>query len=126
MIEFQRKKKTRRYFNSPILTAVLILVLVFLVFSGRNIFLKKKGVDYQYDLANSESRSVQDEKVFLSEEIKHMSTDRGIEEEIRKKFGVAEEGEMMAVIIEPEDNGVQAVSPDEEKGFWSKFLDLFR
>lgn len=76
---------------------------------------------------NTERRLAQLEELLereraLDTEIERLSTDRGIEEEIRRKFEVAKAGEEVIVIVDtPASLG--AGQQDAAAGFFGRFLD---
>lgn len=126
MINFQNKRRFKKSLGSPIFTLILILVLVFLFESGYSIFEKKQDTSNRHDLVASQLHNIESEREFLETEIEYMQTDRGKEEEVRKQFGVAEEGELMAVIVDSEENEGDFISSEPKRGLWAKILDFFR
>ena len=78
-------------------------------------------IDNRVAIAN-ELEVLSTREAALQEEIDRLSTDRGIEEEIRSKYQVGHEGEQMIVIVqeqeEVEDDGL--IPLPEEKGLFSK------
>ena len=126
MINFQNKRRIRQTLGSPAFTIVLLLILVFLFESGFSIFEKKQDTSTRHDLVASEMRNMESERAFLETEIQYMATERGKEEEVRKKFGVAEEGELMAVIVESDEGEEEGVSVSEKRSLWSRFIGIFK
>ena len=61
----------------------------------------------------------------LEEEIERLSTERGVEEEIRSKFDVARAGEQVLVIVDAKEEDVLLES-EEEVSAWQRFLNFFR
>jgi len=60
----------------------------------------------------------------LQEEIDRLSTQKGIEAEIRGKFEVGKEGEEMIIIVDnPEEEDQK--NTGLEKTFWQKIFDWF-
>lgn len=70
---------------------------------------------------------LQNRQKALVSDIDRLKTEKGTEEEIRKKFSVAKEGETVVFLIEHESAVPPA--PIEEKSFlkkvWSGFLSVF-
>jgi cell division protein FtsB len=126
VINFQNKRRIRQTLGSPAFTIVLLLILVFLFESGFSIFEKKQDTSTRHDLVASEMRNMESERAFLETEIQYMATERGKEEEVRKKFGVAEEGELMAVIVESDEGEEEGVSVSEKRSLWSRFIGIFK
>ena len=61
----------------------------------------------------------------LNSEIIKLKTEKGIEENIREKFGLAKEGEEMIVIIE-DKNSEEAEKETDSEGFFSFFKNWFK
>jgi len=60
----------------------------------------------------------------LREEIERLSTERGIEQEVRSKFEVGKDGEEMIIIVDnPEDEGFS--NKEIKKTFWQKVFSWF-
>ncbi len=67
------------------------------------------------------------EKNLLSE-LNKLNTERGIEGELRKKFGIVKDGEEVVVIVEPTGNNSTKNGDvkKNKKGFFQKVLSLFK
>lgn len=79
-------------------------------------------------LRRIEQREVLDElegrEESLREEIERLSTERGIEEEVRSKFEVGKEGEEVVIIVDnPDDEDVN--KKEIEKTFLQKIFSWF-
>lgn len=66
---------------------------------------------------------LEERKERLSEEIQHLETKEGVEEEIRENFGFAKEGERVVIIVEGEE--VETRGENKNTGFWGSFLKIF-
>ena len=64
------------------------------------------------------------EKEKLSSDITKLQTDKGVEESIRDKFGLAKEGEGQIVILE--DKNTTEVQKEETSWFFGWFSALFK
>lgn len=60
----------------------------------------------------------------LELKIKKLSTESGLEEEIRSKFNVAKDSENIVIIVREEDSGT--TTEVTKPSLWSKFKGLFR
>lgn len=61
----------------------------------------------------------------LSAENKRLGSDRGVEEELRKRFGVAKDGEEVFIVVNPKSSDNAGGGGTKEKSLWQKLLDLF-
>ena len=109
-------------------TQVLLIILGFLViWLSFNVFnMYKKERDTR--LRRIEQREVLDElkgrEKSLADEIERLSTERGIEEEVRSKFEVGREGEQVIIIVDnPEEENTD--KKDMKKTFWQKIKSWF-
>ena len=123
MFDFHTKRKARNaIYSKPVLLFLGIVVIGFM-YSVYGAFEKER-----------ETRSVRDQRAaVLSElhvreaalqgELDRLSTEKGLEAEIRSKFEVAKEGEEVIVIVEaPEDE--ETLPEEEEKGFFERLFGL--
>jgi len=100
---------------------VIILALIFLLFIlGRgtlNMFEKNKEAKKNLEDTQKNLEVLVDRKENLEKEISRLSTERGIDDEIRTKFQVTKEGEKMIVLVNsPESTTTEVV--EEKESFW--------
>lgn len=123
MKDFQQRKKIRKVLYSRNVIIVLSIITILLVRGAfgvmqKNIESKKNVV--QLDAQLAEARAKNEE---LSKNIAILSTEEGIESEIRQKFSVSKDGEQVAVIIDakpvPEEKQLEA------KGFFGSIKMWF-
>jgi cell division protein FtsB len=110
MFDFHQKRKLRSILNSPITQGVL-LFLVFM--AGWSAYVR-------FDIAmEMRERRIQEElqatalearKETLEKQVEYLSSERGIEAEMRRQFDVALPGEKVVVIVN-EENEEAAVKP---------------
>ena len=124
MIGFYEKRKLKKVLYSRPTLVVLIIVILFLLNGVWNIYQKEKSTDIKKDITKEEFDAILEREAVLTKEINRLSTERGKEQEIRKKFNVARVGEEVVVIIDApiSDDGK---NEDEEKGFWQRIFDWF-
>ncbi len=65
---------------------------------------------------------LEERKEALERNIETLSTDRGVEQEIRNKFEVSKEGERVIVLVDKKD---EENEPLKKRGIFSYILDLF-
>tara|TARA_B100001939_G_C16625900_1_gene481322 strand:- start:73 stop:486 length:414 start_codon:yes stop_codon:yes gene_type:complete len=104
MFDFHQKRKLRSVINSR-WTQAFILLLAGMV--GWSAFVR-----YEIAMEMKERRLVEEQqaavleerKNALAEEVRYLSSERGIEAEMRRQFDVALPGEQVVVIVEDEDD----------------------
>lgn len=74
-------------------------VLVLMSLAAFNIYKKYRESSENRKRAQGELESLEQRNRELSSRIERLKTERGLEEEIRKKFNVAKEGEGVVIIV---------------------------
>ena len=74
------------------------------------------------DLAMAELKRLEARETDLKTEISRLSSERGVEEELRDRYFVAKEGERVAVIRTDSSPPSKTNTRATEGGFWKKFL----
>ena len=114
MRSFQKKGKWKQITRSKIFLiflGILILVFVFSVFSFMG---KMEETSKNKKIVEDKIAELEKSKEKLNEDINKLKTDEGVEENIRKKFGLAKEGENMIMII---DDKNQTKTPKKDTSF---------
>ena len=81
-------------------------------------------------MARDESNQLKQREYNLKEKVQALKTERGVEEEVRNKFGFVKEGEEVIVIVEP-PIGAATGSIKEDRGTFvldtlGLLLNIFR
>ena len=127
MLEFQEKKRLRNILYSKITLIALFIILIFIARATLSVYHKQKTSKGNLNKAQEEIAELKKREKMLNYEIDRLKTDRGTEEEIRKKFMVGKAGEQVIVIVDDnKTNKNNAAGDNEEKSIWSKFLNLFK
>lgn len=107
---------------------VLLFLVIFILIIGNatvNMYERYKEANTRADRAEEDLRLLEERKAKLSADLERLQTPRGTEEELRKRFNVAAEGEGVIVIVDP-----RAVDPGESSekkiSIWQKILTLFK
>ena len=105
MFDFHQKRKLRTVVNSPY-TQVFILMMALWV--GWSAYIRYDiAIDMQdrRELAEQQATALQERKDTLEDRVDYLSSDRGIEAEMRRQFDVALPGEKVIVIVDDENKG---------------------
>ena len=124
MKEFRRRRSVKQVLYAPVTIVLLALVLFFLARAAMNGYRSEQNS--RRELVNAE-RNVADLSVrsdFLQREIDKLSSEPGLEAELRNKFPIVKEGEKMVIIVEPAE-GSTNTSGNSKLGFWGRILDFF-
>lgn len=125
MEEINLRRRKKNNFYPKILIIVFSLILIVLIKATWNVFMKNIETKENLEETEDEYLSLKDRAENLESEIESLSSEKGIEKEIRSKFRVVKEDEGMILLIDPP----KASSTDESlenKSLLSKFLDLLR
>jgi len=123
-MDFNENRKIKRLLYSKVTLIILALLVIWLSFNVFSMYKKERDTR----LRRIEQREVLDElegrEASLKEEIERLSTERGIEQEVRSKFEVGKEGEEVVIIVDnPDDEDVN--KKEIEKTFWQKIFSWF-
>lgn len=114
----------RKILRSPFTVVILLIICFILVKAAWNIHQKSKITNERLVHANEEIRKLEDRYKVLNTKVVALSTDRGIEAEMRTKYRAVKNGEMVAVIIDGK-GAAPTAAPPEKTSFWKKILGLF-
>ncbi|MBX4200477.1 septum formation initiator family protein [Candidatus Parcubacteria bacterium] len=118
MRELQQKQKfKRRLYSYPSL--VLAITFGFFIMHG-TLGVVKKDKESAAALITLQEKmtNLSDREMELKNSITKLSTDEGIDEEIKEKFNVSQEGERVAVIVD--QNNHSGTSTNESKPWYKK------
>ncbi len=128
MLDFKERRKVKRLLYSKFTIVVLGLVLLFLLSSVFGVY-KKASIAYgNKNRVDANLTELKNREKALLLNIEKLKTKRGVESEIRDKFGVVKKGEELVVIVDPinrkEQNSIHGtMSP---RGIWQKFIGIFK
>ncbi|MCC2630698.1 MAG: protein of unknown function with transrane region [Candidatus Paceibacter sp.] len=124
MREFQAKKRFRKIVYSKAIVAGMIVMLAFMIHATWKVFQKEKESAANVVDASRQLEKLETRQELLDSEIARLSTDEGVEEEIRSKFSVMKPGEHLIVIVDKKGSTTVEVQPQES--WWGKFKNLFK
>ena len=128
MLDFKEKRKVKRILYSKITVILLAMVFIFL---ANGVFGVYKKARIAFDSRNRTADDLADLKEregALLVNIEKLKTGRGVESEIREKFGVVKDGEEVVIIVDSErdkvENGTQG--PINLGGVWQRLISIFK
>ena len=127
MRDLQERRRIRQILSSPILSFILFVILLILLNSVYGVY--KRGEIARINRIEGDRKLglLRDRQERLSKEIAKLSTDRGVEEELRNKFQITKKGEEVMIVVD-EIPAKPIVGPilgkDSDQGFLKKFLEL--
>lgn len=127
MRDFQGRKKWHRIFRSDFFSFVLLVVVLLLLKSVWGVYKK----DYMARINRQEAEialaNLKNKQAGLEKEIARLETDRGVEEELRRRFQVVRPGEQVLVIVDKDNNKAPvavAKSKSAPEYIWDELVSL--
>jgi len=124
MKKIQHKRQFRKIVESKPVLVILCVFLVFFIFNIIKLVNKASETKQNRDVAQDKINELEKQKEDLEQKIQKLSTEKGVEEDIREKFGLGKEGEGMVVIVEDE-NKIKTEEVEKNGGFWGFFKKIF-
>jgi cell division protein FtsB len=123
-MDFHEKRRIKRILYSKPTLIILTLLVIWLFFAVWSIYKKERDTRLRRIEQREVLNELQGREKSLKEEIERLSTERGIEEEVRSKFEVGKEGEKVFIIV---DNPEKENSPEDDSkdGLWQKIFNWF-
>ncbi len=125
MKNFQKGNRFKNIIQSKPVLLFLSVLILFFIWNMIGLFDKMQDTIKNRKIVENKINELQKDKEKLSFDIVNLNTDKGIEESIRNKFGLAKEGEDMIVVVE-DKNLLENKKDEEEKGFFSFLKNLFK
>ena len=125
-MRYGNRSSSRRILSSPIALIVLLILFAILVKAAWNAHTKAVLSQTKLDDARNELAKLQERQADLSTKVAYLSTDQGLQAEMRDKFHAVKDGESVAVIVDNSQsaNAIQA-SSTASIGWWGRFLHFF-
>lgn len=123
MFDFHQKRKLRSVFHSRLTQIVLLVLSLFIFWSAYDRYLVAKEMSEKRLALEEEMINLQKRELSLDKEVEYLSSDRGIEAEMRRQFDIARDGEQVVIILE-DDKATTATatkSKEVESRPWYKF-----
>ena len=120
MFDFRQKNKFRKFFYSPVVVVIFVIIASYTLYSTWSLYLKLAQSRQDLEKSQKQLLALASKNNQLDSQINELQTDQGVEKEIRSKFGIAKPGENMAVIVS--DGETSTTSDSNNESFFQKFL----
>lgn len=108
-----------------VVIGALVAFAVFMVGAVWEVRGKQRLAVAEREYAREALASIEERERALSEAVGRFDTERGLEEEFRKRFPVAKEGEEVIVLVDAPAPSGETV-PEPPKGFWQTVVGWFQ
>ena len=124
MLDFHEKRRFKRLLYSKVTLVILGFIVIWLAFAVWSMYKKERDTRLRRIEQKEVLNELEGREESLREEIERLSTERGIEQEVRSKFEGGKDGEEMIIIVDnPEDEGFS--NKEIKKTFWQKVFSWF-
>lgn len=122
MREFEKKRKIKSRIYSTFSLIVLLIIAILILRGTVGVYLKHSQSQDKVDELSEQIQDFEKRKIYLEEQISDISSEYGVEKELREKFNIAKDGEEVIIILDDEGNEKE---PNEPRGsFWTDLFGL--
>jgi cell division protein FtsB len=123
MLEFYQKKSWRSVFKSWWFVGVLAVLCLFMLYVVYDRYTIERDMASRRSAAEASLRELEERRAHIEDKVQYLSSDRGIEAEMRRNFDVAQPGEQVVIILDPEvpGNTIQPLPPIPDTPPWYLF-----
>lgn len=124
MALLRKKSLWRSVVESKIATLFLVVLCVLVAFAVYGRFLVEREMATRLEESAAELRALESKRDALDRKVDRLSSDQGMEAEIRKNFDVAREGETVIILVDEKEQADSRVgatttpTQEEEGAFW--------
>ena len=110
MFDFYEKRKIRGIVYSWISVVILFTLALFMSMSAYGRFAVERETNQKLEVRESDLEALRERAAALEAKVEHLKNDRGLEEELRKRFDIAREGEQIVIIIDDETEDTENIT----------------
>ncbi len=121
-MKYGNRSTWKKYAASPIALALLVVIVVVLIRATSNISHKAELGAARLAQAQAEYHKLTDRQTDLSTKVTQLSSEDGLESEVRAKYRAVKEGESIAVIIDDKKAVVVEATSTVQLGWWQSLL----
>lgn len=123
----QERKRFRSIIGSPIIFVALLITVLFLLKSNYNIYKKNQIAKINRVESDRRLALLRQKSDHLTDQLKKLETERGVEEELRNKFQITKSGEEVLVVVDEDmADDDKDVQPEEEQTYWQRFKNFLK
>ena len=115
----------KRVLSSPVTIVLLVIILVLAARAAWGIYQKDRISAERLAQVEANAGKLRAQQTSLNQRIEYLSTDRGVEAELREKYRAVKDGESVAVVIDSADATSSAATSTPPVSWSRSFLQLF-
>src|SRR3989344_2854739 len=123
MRQFQDHRQWRRFLSSRPVQGLLILLLILVGESVARLYQRERVIAVDEQSLERELLTLKARRAELLAEVARLGTDRGVEEEIRERFGVVKAGEKVINLVR---GGATATPTTTPVSWWQEIVGWFK
>ena len=130
-MKYSKQGNWVKIISSPFTLVVIVVIFIFLIKAVWNMREKVISSSENLNTVSAELSRLENRQSDLADKIKYLSTEQGVESELRTKYRAIRDGESVAVIVDDNQTAsvIDASSTDliinEKKSWTRKFLQFF-
>jgi cell division protein FtsB len=125
MRNFQKKGRLKYLMQSKLFLIFFGIVILAFIYSIFNFVGKTEEASRNRKIAENKIIELEKSKEKFNSDINKLKTEKGIEENIREKFGLAKEGENMILVVD-DKNSAEMTQEKDTGGFFFWLKNLFK
>ena len=114
--------KKKSWTQSPIVALFLVIAFVWGCVVVVRIYTKYREAVALRNQSQEELRELQSKQADLTTQINGLSTDRGLESEVRNRYRVVRPGEQLVIVVDPATSATTTQTSGGIASFWQRFL----
>jgi cell division protein FtsB len=123
MLDYTERRQLRKIVYAKPTIIILALITLFVARGAWSMYGKYTEATEKRDKTLAELNKLETREADLAHDIARLSSDRGVEAEIRGRYMVAKEGEKVMIIADaPELPSQEGTSLNNDPTLWQKFL----
>ncbi|MEN9921972.1 MAG: hypothetical protein RL097_248 [Candidatus Parcubacteria bacterium] len=115
MFDFHQKRKLRTIINAPITLWVILILTVIVGWSAYVRFDIAMEMRDRRIEAEKQTAALIQQKEVLEKRVEYLSSERGMEAEMRRQFDIALPGEQVVVIVDSEEQEQEISSTSKQR-----------
>ncbi len=124
MLDYTQKRKLKSVAYHRLTLGALAILVLFLAHSTWRVYTRKKLSEEAKNVSLHQLDELSSRAELIGAKIEALSTEYGVEEEIRSKFSVAKPGEHLVVVVDTPDTAQARAT--SSPSFWQRLREFFR